>query len=150
MTNTIYPYGQLVIVGDDSDTTGTVGPSDVPSLIPVLVEGPQGPPGAQGVPGQPGLLTYAAKNVNYTLADSDGFIDADASLGDVTITLPTAIGRAGREFTVKRVDNSGNTLTLAASGGQNIDGSSTYTLSSQNSTINVVSSGSSWRIRAKF
>ncbi len=92
---------------------------------------------------------YEASDINITIDDEDSFIDLDATNGNRTATLPTAVGIAGREYTIKRVDNSGNTAGVATTGGQTIDGAaSPYSLAAQNDTITVVSNGSNWRVKS--
>lgn len=92
---------------------------------------------------------YESSTSNDTLNDEDSFYDISAAGGNRTVTLPTAAGIAGREYTIKRVDNSGNTCGVATTGGQTIDGAaSPYALAAQNSTVTVVSDGSNWRIKS--
>lgn len=63
--------------------------------------------------------------------------------GVTTLTLPTAVGNTNR-YSVK---NSGvNTVTVATTGGQTIDGSATASLPTANSSIDIVSNGSNWFI----
>lgn len=94
--------------------------------------------------------TYGAQTSSYTATATDSFIDADATGGAVTITLPTAVTCPGREYTIKRINSGANAVTVATTSSQTIDGSTTFTLSAQNSTVVVVSNGANWRIKAKF
>ncbi len=94
---------------------------------------------------------YASKTANYAALITDSFLDLDATGGNRTITLPDATTCKAREYTVKRVDASGNTAGVASTGGQTFDGAaSPYALTAQNSTVVVVSDGTNWRIKAKF
>jgi hypothetical protein len=86
----------------------------------------------------------ATKTANYTATLSDGVIVADATGGNVTITLPTAVGFAGLRFIVKRKDASGNTVTIATTSSQTIDGATTKALASQWAFVEVVSDGANW------
>lgn len=70
----------------------------------------------------------------------------DASSGNITITLPTAVGNNGLTFTLKRIDNSGNSVSVAASSGQTIDGASSYPLTVQWQKITVISNNVNWLI----
>lgn len=64
---------------------------------------------------------------NYTLTDADNIVFVNDTAGNVTISIPTAVGRAGREWTVVKVAG-GNTTTLDAAGSETINGSLTVTL----------------------
>lgn len=86
---------------------------------------------------------YAAKTANYTLTDEDYFIDCTSNT--FTVTLPTAVGRAGQIYVIK---NSGTgTITVATASAQTIDGSSTKSLSQYNVII-LSSNGSNWAINS--
>lgn len=72
----------------------------------------------------------------------------DATTGTLTPALPTAVN-AGFGFTVafKKTDSSINAVPLTASGGDKIDGESTFVLNSQYDWVIVVSDGiSEWDI----
>jgi len=89
---------------------------------------------------------FATKTSDYTLTETDSIIAADASGGAFTITLPTASGIAGRQYTIKKVDPTGNAVTVAATGTETIDGASTYSLSAQYDAVTIVSDGTNWLI----
>jgi len=94
--------------------------------------------------------TDAIKTVTvlYTATDNDETIIADATSGAYSVTLPTAVGNAGKKFTVKRVTAAANLITVATVAG-NIDGSATYTgLSAQNKYVTVQSDGANYFIIA--
>jgi hypothetical protein len=80
----------------------------------------------------------------YSVTNNDSVILADATLGAFTVTLPTAVGCAGREYRFKKVDSSANAVTIGTSSSQTIDGASTYSLSTQYAHVQVVSDGSNW------
>lgn len=87
---------------------------------------------------------YVSKAANYTLTINDETVEVTAS--SVTITLPTAIGITGREYTIKLTANT--TSTVATTSSQTIDGSTTYSLSAQYKYVRVKSNGSNWIIIA--
>ncbi len=64
---------------------------------------------------------------------------------DYTITLPTAVGHAGKTIGLRVKDAvvASKTYTLAASSGQNIDGATTIALMA-NATLVVMSDGTGW------
>ncbi len=89
---------------------------------------------------------FSAKTANYTLTSSDSVITIDASGGARTITLPTAVGVTGRQYTIKKIDTSSNAVTLATSNAETIDGSSTIKLYGQYQYRTLISDGTNWSI----
>jgi hypothetical protein len=72
----------------------------------------------------------------YTVVAGDYTIRADATSGSITINLPAATG-SGRILRIKRLDGSANTISVAAAGGETIDGAATSGLTDQYSTLSV-------------
>lgn len=73
----------------------------------------------------PKLLSVSSKVANYTLTDADDVVIFDCSAAIRTATLPTAVGRAGKMFTIKKkgpVDSF--YVQLATTSGETIDGGS--------------------------
>jgi len=91
-------------------------------------------------------LTTATKTSNYTVTGTDAVVFANATSGNVTITLPAAAGVAGYRFYVKRIDNSGNSCTVARSSTDTIDGQTSVSLDLQYTALMVVSDGTAWYI----
>lgn len=91
-------------------------------------------------------LATASKTSNYTITATDAIIFADATSGNVTITLPAAASFGGYRFHVKRIDNASNTCTVARSGSDTIDGQTSFTIDQQYTSVMVVSNGSAWYI----
>jgi len=89
-------------------------------------------------------LAVTTKSGAYTATTSDCVILVDASAAAVTISLPTASGNTGLTYVIKKIDSSGNNVTIDPNGSETIDGSSTVTLSSQYSYRMIVSDGSNW------
>lgn len=91
-----------------------------------------------------GSLTvfYRAITALRTLDVTDYFVDCTS--GTFTVTLPTAVGIAGREYVIK---NSGTgVITIATSSSQRIDANLTLTLSTQYEAATIVSDGANWKI----
>jgi hypothetical protein len=61
-----------------------------------------------------------------------------------TLTLPTAVGIAGRVYWIKNISSNGSTLTIATTSSQTIDGLTTWTLTQTNKAIRLVSNGTNW------
>lgn len=86
----------------------------------------------------------------YTPSPADAVILCNANGGAFTITLPDATQPGfispGQRYTVKKTDTSANTVTLAASAGQTIDGAPTQAITPAQSAISVVFSGTGWEV----
>ena len=80
---------------------------------------------------------------DYTASASD-FILADASAGNITITLPAPVD--GAKVAVKKIDSSANTVTINPNATEKIDGLSSLTLSTQYESYYLYSDGSNWYI----
>lgn len=95
-----------------------------------------------------GLRAVATKAANYTLTTTDDYIVANGTGGSFTLTLPTAVGVTGREYTIKANLSGVNVVTVATTGGQTIDEASTIalSLSATYKGITVVSDGANWWI----
>ena len=84
---------------------------------------------------------YTALDTDYTLLGNPG---AGTTL---TINLPTAVGRAGKIFVIKKINaNIADTVTIDASGAQTIDGALTQVLTIQYTSITIQSDGANWFI----
>jgi len=92
----------------------------------------------------------ATKTSAYTISESDSTILVDATSAAFTITLPTAVGIAGRSYTIKKIDSSINNVTLDANGTQTIDGNLSYTLLGQWKAVQVQSDGANWVVISKI
>lgn len=89
---------------------------------------------------------YLARTTAYTATTSDYLIDCTS--GTFTVTLFAASGNAGRIIMVK---NSGTgTITVDGNGSETIDGATTYSLSAQWATVQLMCDGTNWKIISKF
>jgi hypothetical protein len=91
-------------------------------------------------------FSTSTKTSNYTLSSTDTVIFADATSGNVTVTLPTASSIAGYRFYVKRIDSSANTCSVARSSSDTIDGQISVSIPLQYTSLTLVSDGSAWYI----
>lgn len=64
----------------------------------------------------------------------------------ITITLPTAVGCAGRIYKIKKIDSGVGPVGIATTSSQNVDGQTTYTLANQFQYVIVESNGTDWDI----
>ena len=84
---------------------------------------------------------YVAVTGTYTVSADDYAVDCTS--GTFTVTLPSAVGITGKIYVIK---NSGaGVISVAATGGQLIDGSSPKTLN-QYDSLYIQSTGAGWVI----
>lgn len=96
---------------------------------------------SRGIPN----LNVVAKTANYTLTLADDVVTGSVSGGAFTLTLPSAVGLTGRQFLIKRTDQTlGTLLNIATTSSQTINGSTTTTLATQYEELLVISDGSNW------
>jgi len=79
---------------------------------------------------------------NYTILPSDEIISANAT-SPINIYLPSAVGIAGRTYTIKNINTGSVTVRPYF---QLIDASSTYVLTNRYSFVKVVSNGTIWLV----
>ena len=97
-------------------------------------------------------VAFAGKVIsqNYTATASDHMIFVNAGQSSITLSLPTAVGIAGRQYIIKRVDGNGqNQVTVDPNGSQTIEGAVTKSIENQNSIV-IVSDNSNWWIVSEF
>lgn len=83
--------------------------------------------------------TLVTKTTTYAIVATDYTVLCN---GTFTVTLPTAVGRAGQVYVIK---NSGTgTVTVGTTSAQTIDGATTYPLTVQYWSITVQSDGANW------
>lgn len=90
----------------------------------------------------PIATAIATKTANYTLTNNDSTVLGDAASGNITMTLSSVSGIAGRQYTVKKIDSSANTVTVAGT----IDGATNKVLNTQYDSVTVQTDGSVWWI----
>jgi hypothetical protein len=83
------------------------------------------------------------------IGDTDEYVFVNAGSNSVTVTLPSATGRDGQTYTIKRIDESGNTVIITSASSQNIDAFNTYSLVGQWSFVTIVANGNTWMVVAK-
>lgn len=93
-----------------------------------------------------GTWALRTETGTYTVVSTDQVILADASSAAFTVTLPAAAANSGRWFRVKKIDSSGNAVTVDGNGSETIDGDLNKIISAQYSAMLVVSDGSNWHI----
>lgn len=97
---------------------------------------------------------YQVENINSSVTANlqDYYFRIDATSGNITITLPaasTAFGSSvGIHYVFKRIDNSGNTVSVVRAGSDTIDGATSISLTTQYEVKELqCSSTSTWDIK---
>lgn len=129
-----------------TSTLTLVGPYTFTPAVPWTITGQ----GSTTVVGRGTQYPNRTVSSSYPVTLSDHTIRANATGGAFPVTLLSAVGIAGRTYTIKKTDSSGNAVTVATTSAQTIDGQPTYPLSSQYSTVTVESDGANWIIVGKF
>lgn len=85
-----------------------------------------------------------------TLDSTYSTILCDATSAGFTVTLPAATGCSGRIYNIKKIDSTGNTVTIDGDSAETIDGAATKVINTQYSGYTIQSNGTSWYIIAVF
>lgn len=95
-----------------------------------------------------GAVYGTTRSVTATgsVAASDYAIMVDATSAAVTINLPAAASNTGRVLNVKKVDASGNAVTLDGNASETIDGATTLAIATQYQSYTVICDGTGWWI----
>lgn len=83
------------------------------------------------------------ETTTYSIARGDSIVLGNTTGSSFTVTLPTAIGYSGQQYTIKNIGN--NTLTVETTSAQTIDGATSINLI-QHEVIKVISDGSNFWI----
>lgn len=83
---------------------------------------------------------------DYTAISTDTWINVNNSANcTITINAPgSGLAAAGRIYYIKKISNNANTVTIIASGGATIDGSSSVIMSTFNASVTLHDDGTSW------
>lgn len=95
-----------------------------------------------------GTITVTTYTSNDTASENFTLLLIDASSNSVTIKLP-ANPTTGKIFYIKRIDNSMNIVTINGDT-KNIDGSSSFTLSSIYKSRTIIYNGTEWSIISTY
>lgn len=83
---------------------------------------------------------------NVTLDNTHHTMRADATTGNISVTLPTASTCVGRIYVVKKTDGTANTVTVVGT----INGTSNRVINTQHSGFQFQSNGTDWDIIASY
>lgn len=88
--------------------------------------------------------------INTTILDQDFTIEVDASLGNIVITLPTAASEfdvttsTGNVYNIKKIDSTGNSVTIQPQGADTIDGLPNVVITAQDVNYMIQTDGTKW------
>jgi polygalacturonase len=83
----------------------------------------------------------------YAVQPEDKVILVDASGGARTVNLPTGVEESARMLTIKKIDSSGNAVTISRVGSDLIDGATTSVLAAQWDAVTIGCNGTAnWYI----
>lgn len=117
-------------------------PGDEPATTAVLTGAKIGPAGMRA----PDPEYFTSTAANLVLTDYMDMVQVTAD--NKTITLPTAVGRTGKMFTIKQTAAYTSGTTIDCTGGQLIDGAATQTIGARYDYYTVISNGTGWLIIA--
>lgn len=86
--------------------------------------------------------TRSITGTSYTATATDNALVTNAINNNITITMPSVTAVSGRPYTIKKVDNTANNVTIT--GNATFDGAGSLTLSGQYNYYNLFSNGTEW------
>jgi len=81
-----------------------------------------------------------------TLTRSHRTVLCDATSATFIVTLPAAANTKYQIYNIKKIDSSGNAVTIDGNAAETIDGDLTKSLNLQNESITIQCNGSNWYI----
>lgn len=92
-----------------------------------------------------GPTTFAISvSTTLTKQHSNGIILVDATVAARTITLPPATNLRDMQVTIKKIDNSVNTVVIEGDASDQIDGELNYTIYDRYASITIIAHGGNW------
>jgi hypothetical protein len=95
------------------------------------------------------VMSTSVINRNVSLISTNTTLDAHnviSASGNITITLPSAVGISGREYIIKKSDSSATTITINTTSSQKIDGALTLSITTQYQSYTLISDSLNWMI----
>ena len=92
------------------------------------------------------LSNVVAITDNYTTNYSDTVILADATSGNITVTLKPANEMTQKRIVILKTDASANTVTIDADGSETINGALTNVLSTKYAKVELTAYNGAWYV----
>ncbi len=90
--------------------------------------------------------TTAVSSTPYTMLATDSLILVDATGGAATVDVIAIASHRGSKVTVKKIDSSGNSVTVDGDGSETFDGVTTVVLAAQYDSVTFQHDGTEWWI----
>jgi hypothetical protein len=136
LTGILKGSGTSAVTAVTAPTGAIVGTTDTQTLSAKTLTTPT----INGV-----VMAISSKTANYTLTATDYTVLFDTTSGALTATLPAASSNSGAVFNIKHTVGL-SAVTIAVTGGDTIDGLSTYSLTNPYDSVTLHSTGSAWMI----
>lgn len=116
--------------------------------LAVLLDGSSLTLGASGlsVTAPEGRWSVSAVQTGAYTAAAGELVRCDPTGGAFTVTLPTAVGIAGRKVLIKNVTSDTTTITIDGAGAETIDGAASVTITVGYGSVRLVSDGAGWMV----
>ena len=102
---------------------------------------------ASGVTGSGSVSPLITITTDTILTQSNVVILANAVSGGILVTLPTTAGDAGRNYSIKKIDATANTVTISGNSiSELIDEGITAVITTQFESLTIVEDGQNWWI----
>ena len=89
---------------------------------------------------------YTTITGDTTVTTSNEVVFANATSGEIDVTLYLAASNGGKTLTIKKTDSSANAVSILRAGSETIDGATSSILYHQNEAITLISDNSNWMI----
>ena len=91
-------------------------------------------------------VPYATITGDTTVTTANVVVFANATSGEIDVTMYAATSNGGRTLTIKKTDSSANSVVITRAGSETIDGATSVTLIHQNEAVTLISDNSNWFI----
>lgn len=79
-----------------------------------------------------------------TLAATNTIVYCDCTNGAITINLPTAVGNDGLTYWIKKIDSTGNAVTVDPNGAETVEDAATLTIGAFGDSYTISSDNAEW------
>lgn len=90
------------------------------------------------------IVSVTSITADYTVLATDAIILADATAGQITVTLPTAVGIEGRVYMIKKTDSSSYKVIIEGNGTETINGELNQELLFEGDAPQMASDDANW------
>ena len=94
----------------------------------------------------PVSVPYTTITGDATVTTANVVVFANATSGQIDITLYAATSNGGKTLTIKKTDSSANDVVITRAGSETIDGGTSFTLIHNGEAVTLISDNSNWFI----